>query len=72
MPTLGREVAPVVMHLDTLLDDDLLFQTVKADLAHRHPRTLINGRPCTPTKVSLRLLVVKPLDGWSYAQTESG
>ena len=67
---LGMEVDPVLMQLDSLLDDDTLFQAVKADLACRFPRTLIDGRPSTPVEVVLRMLVVKHLYGWSYDQTE--
>ncbi len=67
---LGMELDPILMRLDTLLDDDTLFHAVKADLAQRFPRTPIDGRPSTPVEVILRLLVVKHLYGWSYAQTE--
>ncbi len=67
---LGMEIDPVLMQLDALLDDDVLFHAVKADLAQRFPRTPIDGRPSTPVEVILRLLVVKHLYGWSYAQTE--
>src|SRR5947209_7900587 len=61
---------PVLMHLDTLLDDDVLLQTVKTDLARRFPRTLTEGRPSTPVEVILRMLVIKHLYGRSYGQTE--
>ncbi|HEV2122313.1 MAG TPA: ISNCY family transposase [Chloroflexota bacterium] len=67
---LGMEVDPVLMRLDSLLDEDTLFQAVKVDLACRFPRTVIDGRPSTPVEVVLRMLVVKHLYGWSYAQTE--
>jgi len=70
VPALGLELAPVLTQWDSLLDDDALFQTVKADLAGRYPRTLVTGRPSTPVEVILRLLVVQHLYGWSYAQTE--
>ena|SRR5215212_10281110 len=70
VPALSAQMEPVLTHLDTLLDDDRLFQTIRADLARRHPRTLCDGRPSTPTEVILRLLVVKHLYGWSYRQTE--
>jgi IS5 family transposase len=70
VPALGMELEPVLMQLDRLLDDDRLFQTVKADLAQRAPRSLVTGRRSTPVEVILRLLVVKHLYGWSYAQTE--
>ena len=70
VPTLGMNMEPVLVRLDTLLADDTLFQAVKADLARRRPRTRIDGRPSTPVEVVLRMLVVKHLYGWSYAQTE--
>jgi len=70
VPALSMELDPVLTRLDQLLDDDTLFQAVKADLATRHPRTLIDGRPATPVEVVLRLLVVKHLYHWSYEHTE--
>src|SRR3954465_11717958 len=70
VPALGLELEPVLMQLDRLLDDDTLFQAVKADLARRAPRSLVTGRSSTPVECLLRLLVVKHLYGWSYAQTE--
>jgi IS5 family transposase len=65
----GMELDPLLSQLDRLLDDDTLFQAVKADLAQRHPRTLTDGRPSTPVQVILRMLVIKHLYGWSYEQT---
>src|SRR5215217_1229531 len=70
VPTLSMAMEPVLAQLDTLLDDDTLFQAVKADLARRRPRTPSDGRPSTPVEVVLRMLVVKHLYGWSYEQTE--
>jgi transposase, IS5 family len=70
VPALSIELDPVLTGLDRLLDDDILFQTVKADLAKRHPRTLFDGRPSTPIEVILRMLVVKHLYRWSYEATE--
>jgi IS5 family transposase len=70
VPALGMQLDPVLMQLSHLLDDDTLFQAVKADLAKRHPRTLLDGRPSTPVEVILRMLVVKQLYTWSYAATE--
>ncbi len=70
VPALSYTIDRVLAQLDTLLDDDRLFQTVKADLAKRYPRTEVDGRPSTPVEVILRLLVVKHLYDWSYAQTE--
>jgi IS5 family transposase len=65
----GMELDPVLAELDRLLDDDVLREAIKADLAKRHPRTLIDGRPSTPMEVILRMLVIKHLYGWSYEQT---
>jgi transposase, IS5 family len=70
VPVLSLALDPVLTQLDRLLDDDALFQAVKADRAHRFRRTLIDGRPSTPVEVILRMLVVKHLYGWSYAATE--
>src|SRR6478609_5678732 len=70
VPALSLEMEPVLTKLDALLDDDQLFQLVKADLAQRYPHTLTDGRPSTPVEVILRMLVVKHLYGFSYAQTE--
>ena len=70
VPALSMELDPLLTRLDRLLDDDTLFQAVKTDLAKRHPRTLIDGRPSTPVEVILRLLIVKHLYQWSYEHTE--
>src|SRR4029453_15110193 len=63
VPALSFTLEPTLARLDVLLDDDLLFQEVKADLARRFPRTLIDGRPSTPVEVILRMLVIKHLHG---------
>jgi transposase, IS5 family len=70
VPALAYTIDRVLAQLDTLLDDDQLFQAVKADLIKRYPRTPSDGRPSTPVEVILRLLVIKHLYDWSYAQTE--
>jgi transposase, IS5 family len=70
IPALAMETDAVLTQLDTLLDDDLLFQAVRADLSRRFPRTSSFGRPSTPIEVILRLLVVKHLYDWSYEQVE--
>src|SRR5947209_4239950 len=70
VPALSHQMEPVLTELDALLDNDGLFQLVKADLAQRYPRTRTDGRPSTPVEVVLRMLVVKHLYAWSYQQTE--
>jgi transposase, IS5 family len=61
---------PHLQALDRLLDDDMIFQRVKQDLAHRYPQSLTKGRHSTPVEVILRMLVVKRLYRWSYEDTE--
>ncbi|HEX2262292.1 MAG TPA: ISNCY family transposase, partial [Pseudonocardiaceae bacterium] len=70
VPKLLADFEPELRELDRLLDDDVLFQRVKADLARRSPQSLTRGRHSTPVEVVLRLLVVKRLYGWSYEQVE--
>ena len=69
IPTLSIRIDPVLTQIDTLLDDHVLFQAVKADLSKRCPHTASDGRPSMPVEVILCLLVVKPLYGWSFPQT---
>ena len=64
------EFEPELARLDRLLEDDVIFQQVKADLARRHPRSMVTWRPSTPVEVILRLLVVKHLYQWNCEQTE--
>jgi IS5 family transposase len=63
------QLDPILAQIDTLLDDDTIFQAVKADLIRRFPQTADDGRPSTPVEVILRLLVVKHLYHWSFPQT---
>ena len=70
VPALALQFEPVLARLDHLLEDDTLFHAVRADLARRRPQTLTTGRPSTPVEVILRLLIVRRLYGWSYAETE--
>lgn len=70
VPQLSMEMEPVLSQLDRLLEDDRLFEAVKADLSQRRPGTLKTGRNSTPVEVVLRMLVVKHLYGWSYEETE--
>jgi transposase, IS5 family len=69
VPQLGLEFDPQLAQLDRLLDDDILFARVRADLARRYPLTPVHGRRSTPVEVILRMLVVMRLYGWSYART---
>lgn len=67
--TLTSEMDRELAQIDTILDDDDIFQMIKHDFAQRYPQTMRTGRPSTPVEVSLRMLVVKRLYKWSYAKT---
>jgi len=60
---------PVLEALDRLLDDDALFQQVRADLCRRYPQSATRGRCSTPVEVMLRMLLLRRLEHWSYAET---
>jgi IS5 family transposase len=70
VPKLGLEMDPILTQLDSLLDDDVIFQKIRADLAQRYPQTLTRGRHSTPVEVILRMIAVKRLYRWSYEDTE--
>ena len=70
VPELAGQTDPELKALDVLLDDDQLFQRVKADLARRFPHTADRGRHSTPVEAILRLLLVKHLHNWSFQETE--
>jgi transposase, IS5 family len=65
VPELENQTDPVLVKLDRLLEDDLLFQQVRADLVRRYRLTAVHGRHSTPAEAILRLLVVKHLYTWS-------
>jgi IS5 family transposase len=65
VPQLSLEMEPVLTKLDQLLDDERLFRLVKADLSRRFPRSALDGRPCTPVEVILRMLIIKHLYSFS-------
>lgn len=70
VPKLSLEMEPELCQIDKLLDDDVLFGQVRADLVRRYPNTATLGRHSTPVEVILRMLVVKHLYGFSYEGTE--
>jgi transposase, IS5 family len=70
VPELAAQTDPVLKELNVLLEDDELFQQVKADLGTRARYTLVHGRHSTPVEVILRMLICKHLYGWSFQETE--
>jgi len=70
VPKLAQEIDPVLRKLDSLLDDDALYQQVRADFGKRYRFTLVHGRHSTPVEVLLRMLILKHLYQWSYKECE--
>jgi IS5 family transposase len=56
--------------VDGYLEDNELFQWIRADFSKRWTHTLLTGRNSTPVEVILRMLVVKRLYQYSYRETE--
>ncbi len=69
VPEVAAQTDPVLKTLDHLLEDDQLYQQIRADLGKRYRYTLVHGRHSTPVEVILRLLLCKHLYGWSYEET---
>ena len=70
VPEVAAQTDPVLKALDRLLEDDQLYQQVRADLGKRYRFTLVHGRHSTPVEVLLRMLICKHLYQWSYRETE--
>src|SRR5215472_5230122 len=70
VPELAEQTDPILVQIDRLLEDDILSQQVRTDLAQRYRQTVVHGRHSTPAEVILRLLVVKPRSKWSDQETE--
>jgi IS5 family transposase len=60
----------ILAKVDAYLEDDELFQLIRADFSKRWTNTLFTGRNSTPVEVILRMLVVKRLYQYSYRETE--
>ena len=69
VPEVAEQTDRVLKELDQLLEDDQLYQQVRADLGKRYRLTLVHGRHSTPVEVILRMLLCKHLYGWSYEET---
>lgn len=56
--------------IDTLLEDEVVIETVAQGLEARWPQSRRRGRPGTPAEVVLRMLILKHLFDWSYDDLE--
>jgi len=64
-PQLGTDFDAALRELSTRLDDDVIFQGIKADLTKAHPQSGRKGRHSMPVEVILRMLLVRRLYHWS-------
>src|SRR5262249_38306107 len=62
VPALELRFEPELAELDRLLEDDELFEHVKAGLSRRWPHTTVTGRPSTPVEGGPRVVVIPHLD----------
>ena len=65
VPPMDFELAAI----DQYLEDEELFQLIRADFSKRWQNTMLTGRNSTPVEVVLRMLVVKRLYQYSYEDT---
>lgn len=55
---------------DAVLEDETLLATIYEALQRRRPRSRTHGRPGTPAEVVLRMLLLKHIRDWSFADLE--
>jgi transposase, IS5 family len=61
---------PELRRIDEVLEDEELIEPVEEALRRRRPQSRLRGRPGTPAAVALRMLVLKHLYHWSFADCE--
>ena len=68
---IGEEVTdlwePWMRHADEALNDDRLLEIIQEELNKRCKKSKTRGRPSTTAEVVLRMLLLKHMRGWSYA-----
>ena len=70
LPDASKLWPAALRRIDQLIDDDALVEVIAAALERRFPKSRRRGRHGTPAEVVLRLLILKHLYGWSYAELE--
>ena len=58
---------PWMRHADEALNDDALLEIIQQELSKRCTKSKTRGRPSTTAEVVLRMLLLKHMRGWSYA-----
>jgi transposase, IS5 family len=59
---------PWMRHADQALQDEALLLIIQQELAKRCKKSKTRGRPATTSEVILRLLLLKHLRDWSFAE----
>jgi IS5 family transposase len=59
---------PWMRHADEVLDDEVLLNLVQEDLSKRIQKSKTRGRPGTTAEVVLRMLLLKHMRNWSFAE----
>jgi IS5 family transposase len=59
---------PWMRHADEALRDDQLLEIIQQELSKRCKKSKTRGRPATTAEVILRMLLLKHMRDWSYAE----
>ena len=70
LPDADKLWPDVLRGIDQLIDDEALVEAIAEALERRWGQSRRRGRPGTPAEVVLRMLVLKHLYRWSYAELE--
>ena len=70
LPDADKLWPAALRRIDHLIDDEALVEVIAGALERRWAQSRRRGRPGTPAEVVLRLLVLKHLYRWSYAELE--
>lgn len=70
LPDTDKMWPAALRRIDQLIDDEALVEVIAEALERRWPQSRRRGRSGTPADVVLRMLVLKHLYRWSYAELE--
>ena len=70
LPDADKLWPDALRRIDRLIDDEALVEGVAEALERRWPQSRRRGRTGTPAEVVMRMLVLKHLYRWSYAELE--
>jgi len=70
LPDADKLWPEALRRIDQVIDDEALVEVVATALEQRYPKSRRRGRPGTPAEIVLRMLILKHLYRWSYAELE--